>query len=277
MKGLPNRPTATISLMLLSTASCLATMTAAADSPPTDSTGGAGGQLISKEELASRYSGIDARDIADGPFHGLYEIGTGNTVSYVTTDGRFLIKGDIIDLTTKTNVSEEHRAARRATLLASIDPATAIVFSPKDKNRPVKHTITIFTDVDCGYCRAFHRNISDVTALGVEVRYVSYPRTGPKTASWAKAEGVWCAKDRQKALTEAKLGADVPPPVAGCNAPVATEYDLGRRIGVTGTPAVYSAGGVDIGGYLTPKQLIDTLEKLEPQEGSSKRGAGQNP
>ena len=108
-----------------------------------------------------------------------------------------------------------------------------IVFSPAEG--PVEHTITIFTDIDCGYCRQFHREIEQVTALGIEVHYLFYPRTGPDTDSWFKAERVWCAEDRNSALTSAKLGGHVPEATCVAN-PVATHYDIGNKVGVTGTP-----------------------------------------
>ena len=115
-----------------------------------------------------------------------------------------------------------------------------IVFSPPDGK--VKHTITIFTDIDCGYCRQFHREIDKVTALGIEVRYLFFPRTGPNTESWTKADDVWCAADHNAALTRAKLGGEVPEATCG-NTPVEAHYALGKRIGVRGTPAVFSETG----------------------------------
>jgi len=218
--------------------------------------------VITKEELAARYPGIAVDEIHDSPIAGLYEIAVGNRVSYVTTDGRFVIHGDIVDLATQANLSEARRAEGRASLLATIDPATAIVFSPPSGE--VKYRVTVFTDVDCGFCREFHRHIAEVNALGIEVRYVSYPRTGPNTESWAKAEGVWCAADRKAALTRAKLGAEVAA-VPGCAAPIADEYELGRRVGLTGTPGLYSDSGVELGGYLPPAQLLAALEKTHTQ------------
>jgi thiol:disulfide interchange protein DsbC len=133
-----------------------------------------------------------------------------------------------------------------------------IVFGPE--NGEVKHTITIFTDVDCGYCRQFHREIAEVNALGIEVHYLFYPRTGRDSESWAKAEKVWCSADRNAALTRAKLGGSLPD--ATCeDSPVAAHYDLGRRVGLRGTPAIYSSTGEHLGGYLTPATLARVLDE----------------
>jgi thiol:disulfide interchange protein DsbC len=214
-------------------------------------------KTISKEELAGKLNGVDAKDISDSPIKGLYQITLGSTVAYVTTDGRYLFKGDIYDADTSTNLTEETRAQARVAMLASVDPKSMIVFKPKDGK--VKHTVTIFTDVDCGYCRQFHREIDKVTALGIEVHYLFYPRTGPNTESWEKAERVWCAPDRNAALTKAKLGGDLPK--ATCRNPVEDQWSLGRKIGVRGTPSMFSESGELIGGYLPPATLAKALDE----------------
>ena len=213
---------------------------------------------LTKEELASRLNGIAVEDITDAPIPGMYEVAVGANVAYVTKDGRYIIRGDIINVETSANVSEETRSRARATMLHSVDPATMIVFKPA--NGAVKHTVTIFTDVDCGYCRQFHREIDKVTALGIEVHYLFYPRTGPNTESWAKADEVWCAPDHNAALTRAKLGGSLPAANEACKTPVETHYELGQRIGVRGTPAVFNEAGDLIGGYLPPATLAKVLD-----------------
>ena len=217
----------------------------------------ANAQELTKEQLATRLNGIAASDITDSPIPGMYQVAVGANVAYVTKDGRYIVRGDIIDIETSANVSEETRARARATMLGTVDPASMIVFKPA--NAPVKHTVTIFTDVDCGYCRQFHREIEKVTALGIEVHYLFYPRTGPNTESWTKAEEVWCAPDHNSALTRAKLGGSLPENHA-CANPVETHYDLGQRIGVRGTPAIFNEAGDLIGGYLPPATLAKLLD-----------------
>jgi thiol:disulfide interchange protein DsbC len=217
----------------------------------------ASAQDLTKEELASRLNGIAVENISDAPIPGIYQVAVGANVAYVTKDGKFIIRGDIYDAETSANVSEETRARARATLLGTVDPETIIVFKPA--SGPVKHTITIFTDVDCGYCRQFHREIDKVTALGIEVRYLFYPRTGPNTESWTKADEVWCAPDHNSALTRAKLGGEIPNS-AKCATPVEAHYELGQRIGVRGTPAIFNEAGDLLGGYLPPASLAKVLD-----------------
>ena len=214
----------------------------------------------SRADIAARLNGVDASDLKDSVIEGFYEVNVGSKVAYVSTDGRYLLEGELYDLDSKKNLTESSRERARVALLDGVEPSQAIVFSPEEG--PVEHAITIFTDIDCGYCRQFHREIEQVTALGIEVRYLFYPRTGPATDSWSKAEKVWCASDRNTALTNAKLGGRVPDAACTSN-PVSSHYDLGHQVGVTGTPSIYTAGGVHIGGYLAPQQLLTTLEQLE--------------
>jgi thiol:disulfide interchange protein DsbC len=214
-------------------------------------------QELSPAELATKLSGIEAKDITEAPVPGLYQVAVGANVAYVTKDGRYIIRGDIYDAETSANVSEETRAKARVSMLDSVDPASMIVYKPA--NGEVKHKITIFTDIDCGYCRQFHREIDKVTAMGIEVHYLFFPRTGPNTESWTKADQVWCAQNHNAALTRAKLGGEVPD-AAACKTPVESHYSLGQRIGVRGTPAIFSEAGELIGGYLPPAQLAKVLD-----------------
>jgi thiol:disulfide interchange protein DsbC len=218
---------------------------------------GASAQTLTKEELAGRLNGVEVEDISESPVPGIYQVAIGANVAYVTSDGRYIIRGDIFDAATSTNVTEETREQARVTMLDGVDEKSMIVFKPADGN--VKHTIHIFTDIDCGYCRQFHREIDKVTALGIEVRYLFYPRTGPNTESWAKADQVWCAQNHNAALTRAKLGGEIPEGPA-CATPIESHYELGQRIGVRGTPAIFSETGELIGGYLPPATLAKVLD-----------------
>jgi thiol:disulfide interchange protein DsbC len=217
-------------------------------------------QTLTKEQLAARYLGLNPANIHDGPFNGLYEVAVDMNVTYVTTDGRYMLRGDIIDLQTQASVTQARLATTRAEWLEKVDTATEIIF-PAASGAP-KYTIYVFTDVDCGYCRQFHREIAAANQLGVEVRYLSYPRTGPNTDSWHKAEAVWCSDDRSAALTNAKLGAAVTLKNGCTTTAVGEHYTLGQRLHLEGTPAVYTAAGQDVGGYLPPAELIARLEQL---------------
>jgi len=235
----------------------LACVTSQADDPPASV----------RAVIAAKVPGAKVEDIHASPVAGLYEVSLGAYVVYVSADGRYLFDGDLYDVESRRNVTEERRMAARATALAAADESEMIVFSPA----AVKHTVTVFTDIDCGYCRKLHSEIGKLNALGIEVRYLAYPRSGPDTPSWDKAEAVWCSKDRRDAITRAKNGQNVARP-ADCNdAAIAKQHALGEEMGVRGTPAIISAGGDYLGGYVPPAKLAEYLDQLDAEQVASKR------
>jgi thiol:disulfide interchange protein DsbC len=209
-----------------------------------------------RAEIAKKFPGAKADDVVASPIKGIFEIRIGGDIGYVTADGRYLIAGDMFEIDSRTNLTEAGRADTRRKLLAKLDEKDMIVFAPQN----ARHTITVFTDVECGYCRKLHTEIEQINKLGVRVRYVAYPRAGPGTADWAKMESVWCSKDRRTAITQAKLGNEVK---ATCAAtPIARQYELGEQMGVRGTPAIFTVNGDYISGYLPPPQLLQQLDLL---------------
>ena len=198
-----------------------------------------------RAEIARRLD-VKVEDVKPSPVAGLYEILSGAQVGYVSEDGRFYVDGDVFDMTSKANLTEERRQEGRLELLAKVPDADAIIFSPTGK---VRHTLTVFTDIDCTYCRQLHQQIAEFAQLGFRVRYLMYPRSGPDTESWQKAEAVWCSADRRDALTRAKRGEVVKSP--RCEAPIAAQYALGHELNIPGTPAIFT----DKGELLDPRIL----------------------
>ena len=194
--------------------------------------------------------------VNEAPVKGLYEVTYGPKLYYVTLDGRYLFSGELFDLKTRTNLTEENRSKVRLKTLSSVDKSSMITYKAKGKE---KYHITVFTDIDCGYCRKLHSGMKEMNELGITVSYLAYPRAGIGSSSYDKAVNVWCADDRHKAMDEAKRGAN--PAKASCDAPVKQHYELGVQVGVTGTPAIVLSDGTLMPGYLPPKQLLKALEQ----------------
>lgn len=214
-----------------------------------------------RAQLAKKLPGSKPEDFRPSPLPGIYEVALGTSTAYISADGKYLISGDLYDVDTKTNLSELRRAQVRLKALATLKEADTIVFEP---TAVTKHTITVFMDVDCGYCRKLHSEIAEINKLGIRVRYTAYPRGGPGSSSWAKMEAVWCAKDRRDALTRVQLDEDIG--VARCGiTPVASQYKLGDDLGVNGTPAIFTETGEYIGGYLPPQKLLAYLDEMKAQ------------
>ena len=233
--------------LLLCLLATLVTTTAVAAEGPT---------AAEKGVIAKKFPGVKPDDVRASPVKGIYEVAMGADIAYVSADGRHIITGDLFDIDSRTNLTEAKRTQERVRTLAKLDERDMIVFKPAT----VKHTITVFTDVDCGYCRKLHNEVGQLNDLGVTVRYLAYPRSGPGTEDWRKMEAVWCAKDRKGAITEAKAGRQVKS--EQCATPVAKQFQLGENLGVRGTPAIFTTTGDYIGGYLTPGQMMKELERL---------------
>jgi len=206
--------------------------------------------------VAAHLPGAKASDLRATPLPGIYEYRQGADVVYVTADGRYGISGDIYRMADKANLTEDRRRELRLALLSTIPETSMVVFAPAAP----KYTISVFTDVDCTYCRALHKQIAEYNRLGVKVRYLFFPRSGPNTESWTKAEQVWCSADRRNALTQAKLGTALKA-AANCANPVAQEYALGRKIGLTGTPGIVTEKGTLLPGYAPPEELLQALQQ----------------
>jgi thiol:disulfide interchange protein DsbC len=206
-----------------------------------------------RAEIARRLD-IKVEDVRPSPIDGLYEVQSGTEVGYVSADGRFYVDGDVFDMTSRHNLTEDRRKSGRLALLSTIKDADAIVFAPSG---PVRHTLTVFTDVDCTYCRQMHKEIAEFNRLGFRVRYLMFPRNGPDTDAWRKAEAVWCSPDRQEALTRAKRGEALKS--ARCETPIAAQYELGRKLGIHGTPGIFTDTGEYLAGYMPPASMAEHL------------------
>ena len=200
---------------------------------------------------------VKIESIRTSPLPGLYEIQSGLNFGYVTPDGEYLMEGDLIRLSTGEALTENSRKKMRVAAVAKLGIDNLIVFAPATPL--IKHTITVFTDVDCGYCRMLHSQIAEYNARGIAIRYAFFPRTGPNTESFRKAEVVWCSADRKTALTTAKLTGQVSGS-PNCKNPVLEQYNTGGSIGVRGTPALILEDGELIPGYQPPEQLAQMLD-----------------
>lgn len=190
---------------------------------------------------------------------GFYEAEINGRVFYISSDGRYLINGEVLDLQQQRNITKTRLQRQRKELLGSLDEADMIIYSPQE----YRYTITVFTDIDCGYCRKLHSQIHEYNAMGIRVRYLAYPRSGKDTPSYYKAVSVWCAADRQQALTQAKNGQL--PPFHSCDHPVDRHLQLGERFGVKGTPAIILDDGELVPGYVPPVDLLRMLQARRPK------------
>ena len=194
------------------------------------------------------------KSVLDGYFEVLMQ---GGRILYLNATADYFIAGDLflIEPTGIVNATEKNRTEQRKQRLASLNESDMVVFSPRPEL--TKATITVFTDIDCGYCRKLHQTVPELNRLGVAVRYLAYPRAGVGSASYDKAVAAWCADDPQKALTDVKAGKDIE--MRTCANSVAEQYAMGDAFGVTGTPAIVYEDGTLQAGYLPAAEMARRL------------------
>ncbi len=220
------------------------------------------GEAAARKAMTAMAPAVKIDSVRPSPITGFMEVNTDRETVYVSNDGKYLFSGNLIDVASKRNLTEDARAVARRGALKAITASQMIVFAPSHP----KYTVTVFTDVDCGFCRKMHSQINDYNRAGIAVDYLFFPRTGIGGESYDKAVSVWCAADRREAFTNAKKGLSVPK--VNCANPVTMDYNLGLHVGVDGTPAIYAADGTQIGGYLSPTEMRTKLDSLAAKPNS---------
>ncbi|SDX42316.1 thiol:disulfide interchange protein DsbC [Allochromatium warmingii] len=194
--------------------------------------------------------------IQPAPIKGLYEVMAGSELMYVTADGRHFISGHIVDLKTREDLTEPRMAEARKQLIDAVGEEAMVIFGKQQ----AKHTITVFTDIECGYCRKLHSQLAEYEQEGIRVRYLFYPRAGQGSPAFNEAVSVWCAGDaaaRRSAMTQAKAGKQIASKT--CDNPIDEHMALAEELGLRGTPAIITDQGEMIPGYVEPKRLAARL------------------
>ncbi|RMG31551.1 MAG: DsbC family protein [Gammaproteobacteria bacterium] len=209
-----------------------------------------------RAQLARLLPGRQPDAIRRTPIPGLFEVDYGPRIFYVSADGRYLLQGELMDLQTMRNLTGERKSGLVRKAMAALPDDRTIVFPARHE----KFRVTVFTDIDCGYCRKLHSQIQGYNALGITIRYAFFPRAGRGSRSWRKAVAVWCSPDRRKALTEAKQGKPVDLD-RRCDNPVEEHMQLVEALGLRGTPDIVLEDGDILPGYVPPAQLLRVLER----------------
>jgi thiol:disulfide interchange protein DsbC len=208
--------------------------------------------------------GAPIDSVRKAPLPGFYEVALAGQLVYVSANGKYLIQGTLYDIPEKFDLTEASKGRIRQAVLSEVGADKRISFAP---SKP-KHVVTVFTDIDCGYCRRMHDQVPEYNQLGIAIEYLFFPRAGAGSEAWDKAVSVWCSDDRRKALTDAKAGREIDR--KECSNPIEEEYALGARVGVTGTPMIIAANGQQLGGYVPPEQLLQRLDALAEKASAAK-------
>lgn len=212
------------------------------------------GEAEVRAGLAKALPDIKPDSVTQSVVSGLYEVAIGPQIFYVSQDGKYLMQGHLLDLEQHKDLTEPKQAEARKRVVDGVGEDRMVIFGPEK----YQHTVTVFTDVECGYCRKLHSEIKAYEDEGIRVRYLFYPRAGVGSRSYQEAVAVWCAADRKKALTDAKAGKEIE--LKTCDNPVLDHMQLGELLGISGTPALVLDDGEMLPGYVPPKRLAALFE-----------------
>lgn len=238
-----------------------------APSSATDAATGPTAEKTVRDALTSFAPKVQIDSIKPAPMPGFYQVIASGQLVYISTDGKYMLNGSLVDLNTKQDLGDSNWASYRKAELAKIPAAQRIVFAPPNP----KHTVTVFTDVTCGYCRELHKHIEELNKAGIAVEYLAWPREGVTTTAgrdtptYTEMVSVWCSADRKASFTAAIIDGHAPKS-ATCPNTVRQDFDLGLKLGVSGTPAVIAEDGSMIGGYLSPAQMVHALDGLASKQ-----------
>lgn len=222
------------------------------------SSGAADGQYGDLQQSLDRSLGgatqgqLSVSEVRESPLDGILEVVlSSGEVLFSDPSGQYLITGDMLQTSTDgfVNLSSQHRQRQNMELIANIPNEQTIRFTPDD----VRASVTVFTDVDCTYCRQLHHDMEEILARGIEVRYAAFPRGGRQSDAYQKMVSVWCAEDQHRAMTQAKNGQNLP--LRECENPVMEHFELGNRVGISGTPSIFLPDGNLVPGYLDVDRL----------------------
>lgn len=207
-----------------------------------------------KNALAKRLPQYEVSRIDSTPIEGLYQVILSGQVIYMTKDARYMLDGNLVDLSTKKNYSEDAMSEIRLSQLEQLGEENMVVYTPET----VKHTITVVTDIDCPYCRRLHSEMDQYLDGGIKVRYVFMPLKGK--GDYQTTVTVWCSEDKNEALDMAKAGTELQ--AKDCDNPIDQHLKVSRSLGVRGTPAIILQDGSMLPGYIPAKKLVTELNRM---------------
>ncbi|MBV1911286.1 MAG: thioredoxin fold domain-containing protein [Kangiellaceae bacterium] len=225
-----------------------------------------------KKRIEDKLEGIEISSVELSPLDGFYQAFYSGQVLYVSMDGEFILTGNLLGLSAEqpVNLTEKavyakakERSPQRAATIAALNEDDMVVF----KSKKEQYTVTVFTDVDCAYCRKLHKEVPQLNELGITIRYLAFPRAGLGSSAHKKLESVWCSENKQLAMNNAKLKRQFSD--KSCENPIAEQYKLTREFGLAGTPALILPDGELISGYLPYNKLSEYLKEKAEQDVSA--------
>ncbi len=256
--------TAVVAMLLIATTACNEEKSTKANTNQVASDTAPGEYNDADIRNAFAKLGLDVETITPSKMANVYEVFTAQGMFYSSADGTYVIQGKIYEIQANgvSSLTEDSLAKVRVQGMNEFNDSM-IVFPADDE----KYQMTVFTDLTCGYCRKLHDDMEAFNNMGITVRYLAFPRGGVASKGYEDIRSVWCSADQQSAMTAAKGGAQLEQKI--CSQPVAEQYNFGRKIGVSGTPAIMLDDGMMLPGYKTPAQMQQIFQNIEARKKTS--------
>lgn len=180
--------------------------------------------------------------IAKAPMPGMWEVWVEGQILYVDDKATHVLFGNLLDMKSGRNITAERQFN-----------ALPLDLALKQVRGSGKNVMVTFEDPNCGYCKKLAKDIN--TLKDVTVYTFLLPVLGDD--SYEKSKAIWCAPDRSKAWVDWMTAGKQPPAapakcdVAGLN----RSAQLGGRLRINGTPAIFFAGGERVGGYIPAAEI----------------------
>ncbi|MFK7854375.1 MAG: DsbC family protein [Granulosicoccus sp.] len=211
------------------------------------------------ERLSDVLPGISVTSLTETPLPGLYELITDGQIYYLDESAEYLIDGSLIQLRDRVNLTDARLGGIHMSLIKEMGEENMLIYEPE---QPSTRSITVFTDISCGYCRRLHAELDTLLDEGVRVRYLLFPRAGLGSQAHKDLESVWCAENPQEAMTNAKAGGKIDPKT--CANPIELHVALAEQVGLRGTPLIYTDSGEKIPGYREASALAGMVNGSDP-------------
>ena len=218
-------------------------------------------EAVIRKALEPKIGAARIEGIAPSAIPGLWEVrlrsaSEGVQIVYTDAAGTHVILGNLVELRTNRNITEERLRKLTAIDFASLPLDQAV----KVQRGNGKRVMAMFSDPYCPACRKFEAQLAQVDNMTVYV--FMYPVIRPENADHSRA--VWCSPDRAKAWLELAAAArpKVPSAGPGCAGNVVDKtLELGRKLGVNSTPTLFMANGERYTGGLAAADLKDVLDQ----------------
>jgi len=208
--------------------------------------------------LSTYFSGVTEQDVSAMPFNGMHEVVLKEPrldVIYISADGRYLSQGEVIDLRTRTHLTQARLSSLAKEIMSTASDDEKIIYKADNE----KYVVDVFTDVDCPYCRKLHKDMAELNKLGITMKYLAFPRSGVNTKSFYRSVAIWCADDKKQAMDKGMSQRDNP--LVNCKNPIIDHLILAKKLNVTGTPFIFFENGDHIPGYVKPKDLLKEIKR----------------